>query len=907
MYRISVIYLLLFFLVASLLAGTTGKIAGFIRDKDNKEPLIGVNIQLQGTNMGAATDAEGFFFITNIPPGKYVLQITYIGYTTVQVENVIVTVDHTTEVNMELEASSIELDETITVIAERPLIQKDATSRRSIVEGNQISDILPVNTVQGVLALQAGAVSGEGGEIHIRGGRSGEIGYLVDGTYVRDPFDNTLGGRVDVEAIQEMEMISGTFNAEYGNAMSAIVNLVTKEGSNDYKFKLQYESPMLNESPYHQKDWLLQTDEVKNLPPEEQKQYRDAVRLPNGESAYRQFRVADSRFSPTLTGLDVMGKFNGSVSGPVPLFQKMKFFLSTTLQNENSYLPYGFTLDRIVSGKLNYDLTTAFKVQFSADWSNSWYQDYDHQYKYWQYFDEINNGGYPLTRDYKTRFSLKTTHTLSKSTYYTLSLSYLRNKYRDTVDDKLVLTDPNTGELLYSEYVTRSYYQGIEGNFRPGDVRYWTNTDSKTFDVDADIVSQATNHHQVKGGVEFRQHEISRHRIGMPPRGLLEYFTKKPYEFAVYLQDKIELAYLVMNLGLRFDFYDPQDSYYPDPARILLLTTDPDGQSIITTVPEQDVKPKYKLSPRIGLAHPISATTVFHFAYGHFFQIPRYYDLFRDNDLDDIVVNDALVGNPGLEPEKTVAFEAGFKQQLGQDYALDIAAYYKDISNLISSFYYFSGRDYTIFINADYGKVQGVDVSLTKRYSNYFSGALNYTFMIAKGNESDPIEGYSSYREDDAHLKPNRNFYLDFDRRHTVSLNLDVRFPGNFGPSLLGVNPLGDFSMNFLLTAAAGLPYTPTSRDPDATIAPEKNSARKPGVNQLDLRITKDIHVWNTIFRFYVRGENVLDRINVVRVWTATGKAWDGGPTSNYPKDRQANPESVDVRRRIYLGLIVRF
>jgi outer membrane receptor protein involved in Fe transport len=313
------------------------------------------------------------------------------------------------------------------------------------------------------------------------------------------------------------------------------------------------------------------------------------------------------------------------------------------------------------------------------------------------------------------------------------------------------------------------------------------------------------------------------------------------------------------------------------------------------------------LSPRIGLAHPITATTVFHFAYGHFFQVPRYYDLYRNDDLEDILVNDALVGNPGLEPEKTVAFEAGFKQQLGETYALDITAYYKDISNLISSFYYFSGRDYTIFINADYGRIQGVDVSLNKRYSNFFAGALNYTFMIAQGNESDPIEGYSLYREDDAHLKPNRNFYLDFDRRHSLSLNLDVRFPGQFGPAVLGFYPLGHFAMNILYTAASGLPYTPSSRDPDASIEPEKNSARKPGVSQLDLRISKEIYWWKTVFNVYLRVQNLFDNINVLRVWTATGKPWDQGPTSNYPKDRQANPESVDIRRMVYLGLIVRF
>jgi outer membrane receptor protein involved in Fe transport len=891
----------------NLFAGTTGKIAGFLTDKSTGEPLIGVNISLPEINMGAATDGDGFYFINNVPPGSHLLEITYLGYKNVTVENVTVTVDHTTELNVDLEEAAIEFDETITVVAERPMIQKDATSKRSVVDGNQIADVLPVNSVQEVLSLQAGVVSDEDGQIHIRGGRVGEVGFLVDGTYVRDPFDNTAGGRVDVEAIQEMELISGTFNAEYGNAMSGIVNIVTKDGGSDYKFKLQYESPMLNESPYHRPDWLLFTDDVKNLPEAEKEKYKDAVRLPTGESAYRKFRVVDSQFSPTLTGIDAYGKFNGSISGPMPFARKMNFFISSTLANEDSYLPYSFSLDRIVSGKIIYTMIPTIKFQFSADWSDRWYQDYNHQYKYWQYFNDLDNGSYPLLRDLKYRYSLKATHTLNPSTYYVFNLSFVKNKYKYSIDNKLVLTNANSGELEYSEYITRGYYQGIEGNFRTGDVRYWTGNDSKTYDFDVDLVSQVTRHHLIKAGAEYRLHNIFRHRIGMPPRQRLEYFTKKPYEFAIYVQDKIELAYLVMNLGLRFDMYSPNDLYYVDPGNIIQVITDPGGGSSITTVPQENVKAQYKLSPRIGLAHPITTTTVFHFAYGHFFQIPRYYDLYRNDDLEDVLDNDALIGNPGLAPEETVAFEAGFKQQLGQDYAIDITAYYKDINNLISSQYFFSGRDYTIFINADYGRIQGVDVSLNKRYSNFFSGAINYTFLIARGNESDPIEGYSLYREDDAHLKPNRNFYLDFDRRHSLSMNLDVRFPRRFGPSMLGFRPLANFGMNFLFTAATGLPYTPTSRDPDATIAPEKNSARKPGVSQLDLRISKEFYWWRSVFNLYLRAQNLFDNINVLRVWTATGKPWDQGPTSNYPKDRQANPENVDIRRVIRLGLIVRF
>jgi len=822
------------------------------------------------------------------------------GYNNVQVENIKVTVDQTTEIKIEMSQTVMDM-ETVTIVAERPLVRKDITSKNAVIDGNMITDVLPVSTVNEVLALQAGIVTDENGTIHIRGGRTGEVTYLVDGTYIKDPFDNTLGGNVDVEAIQEMEVISGTFNAEYGNALSGIVNIVTKEGSPEYKFKLQYESPMLNASPYHQADWLLDSDVTKGLSALEKEKYLDAVRYENGESVYEHKSVFSSKFSPDKTIIDLPGKFNSSLSGPIPFVKNAFMFVSGTFRNENSYLPYGFNLERVLSSKLIYKPIMSLKFQLNYDWSNRWYQNYDHQYKYWTYMEDTEQGSYPIWADFKNRLTGKITHTMNQSTFYTLSLSRVYNYAKREIEKRTVVTDPNTGELISSDYLTRGYYQGAEGNFRNGDDRYWYRTKSTTYDVDFDITSQVNRYHQVKSGVEYRIHDIFRHRIGMPPRSRKEFFNQEPFEFALYLQDKIELDYVVMNVGLRVDYFNAQAFYYPDPGNILLTQTDETGQSILTTVSQEKTPAKFKLSPRIGLAHPITETTVFHFAYGHFFQSPRYYDLYRNSELSDLLANDALVGNAGLDPEETVSFESGFKQQLGADYSIDVTAYYKDISNLISSFYYFSGRDYTIFINADYGRVKGLDLTLNKRHSDYFSGSLNYTFMIAKGNESDPTEGYSQYREEKAHLKPNRNFYLDFDRRHSLNLNLNLTFPENFNFS-----PLKNVSANFLFTAASGLPYTPSSRDPEATVLPEKNSARKGWTRQLDIRFSKVFHLQKLKLDTYLRIQNIFDNINVLRVWSRTGDPWDQGPTSNYTKDRQANPENVDIRRTIRAGIIIR-
>ena len=341
--------LFLLMIAGSVFAGTTGKIVGTVSQQRDGEPLVGVNVAILGLGMGAATDADGYFFITNVPPGSYTLQISYIGYQTVEYRNVNVSVDQTTEVRVPMQETTVQLENAITVVAERPLIQKDITSKRSVIDGSQIADKLPVSTLNEVLAIQSGVTRDEDGGIHIRGGRLGEVTYLVDGTYVRNPFDNSLGGNVDVEAIQEMEVISGTFNAEYGNALSGVVNIVTKEGSPEYKFKLQYESAQLNSSPYHQADWQLQLDDVKSLTPDQQSDFRDLVRS-NGESAYRDFDLFDNSITGNIVGVDVAGKLNASVSGPVPgSGNNAHSFVAGSFRNEDSPLPYGFVLDCVLS------------------------------------------------------------------------------------------------------------------------------------------------------------------------------------------------------------------------------------------------------------------------------------------------------------------------------------------------------------------------------------------------------------------------------------------------------------------------------------------------------------------------------------------------------------------------------
>jgi outer membrane receptor for ferric coprogen and ferric-rhodotorulic acid len=230
------ILLLTLLIPCFIYAGTTGKLSGTIKDAQTGEPLIGANIVIEGTNFGAATNINGEYVILNISPGRYNVKFSFIGYETTIMQDVVITVDQTTILQIELNPQTIMVDEII-VTARTPLIQKDVTSSISVITREEIES-LPVATFTELLSLQAG-VSGSGSNLHVRGGRSNEVAYMIDGTIVVDPLLGGLATNINNDAIQEMSLLSGAFNAEYGNSLSGVVNIVTRDGADKFSGKVE--------------------------------------------------------------------------------------------------------------------------------------------------------------------------------------------------------------------------------------------------------------------------------------------------------------------------------------------------------------------------------------------------------------------------------------------------------------------------------------------------------------------------------------------------------------------------------------------------------------------------------------------------------------------------------------------
>lgn len=232
------LFVLILFLLAAFSIGevyaNTGKIAGQVKDKSTNEPLPGVNIIVEGTNTGASTDADGYFFIINLPPDTYTLKVEMIGYATSIMENVKVNVNQTTTANFLLETEAVE-GQTVVIEATRPVVQLDVSSSQRIVTQEVIQD-RPLENLEEILSTEAGiqlSASNEGTGLIVRGGGLNETDIVVDGLSTRNERNQQPVTNLSLTAIQEVEILTGGFNAEYGDIRSGLINVTTREGSLD--------------------------------------------------------------------------------------------------------------------------------------------------------------------------------------------------------------------------------------------------------------------------------------------------------------------------------------------------------------------------------------------------------------------------------------------------------------------------------------------------------------------------------------------------------------------------------------------------------------------------------------------------------------------------------------------------
>ncbi len=284
----------------------------------------------------------------------------------------------------------------------------------------------------------------------------------------------------------------------------------------------------------------------------------------------------------------------------------------------------------------------------------------------------------------------------------------------------------------------------------------------------------------LKAGFQYRSLTLDQYDVQLlyltPP--YITQYRRGPTEAAIYIQDKIEYAHLVVNLGLRFDTSNAgevpfwRDPYSPIDGRGNLIL-DP---SYPETAPINYSGRRRELSPRVGLSHPLSERTVLYLNYGHFYQIPVYRNMYIQGTLRDSV---PLIGNPT-------------SNLVGTQY---IPAFFRGISN---------PYDYTVFVNYDYATARGIDASISRRLRGNWSGRLNYSWLDARTNRDDPWSGYRGGHE--LENSPKRSRPAKWDQPHTVAASLNLNLPEGSGPMVAGIRPFERLIMS--------LTYRGTHRPP---------------------------------------------------------------------------------------------
>lgn len=756
-------------LSVAALAGTRGKISGKVLDGKTGEPLPGANVNINAvwlndkpaemaTPMGAVTDGNGDFVILNMNPGFYNIQVRYIGYTSKIFEKVEVSINRTTAITARLEQTVI-TGQAVTVTAVRDVIQKDMTSSMRTISSDQMEK-LNLESVGAVVALQPGVVEG-----HFRGGRAGEVAYLVEGIQ--------SGLSLDADVVQEVEVISGTFNAEYGKVMSGIVNVAAKEGGTKYTGDVKlFTSNYYTNHPYIglKKEDIFHATELR---------FNVGGLIPFSKGKMTFFLYGRNSASDGLYyGIRRYNMWDYTkVSTSTPREQWIDIHTGDMAE-----VPMSEGTSSDVTANIIWRAPMNIKVGLLYQYGQSQGQGYSHAYKYTP--DRTNT-------NWSTQRSaiLSLTHTLSKRAFHELKASYT-----DLWSQSSRFKDPYDPGYVHDKYSTS------QGGFTTGgnDKGFSYNSNDR-LEFKYDLTWQAATHHELKMGadlVRMTRHPYSfslQNKYKNTPYEADLYeptiwgqettytneYIKHPQEFSAYVQDKSEFDELVINYGLRYDWFDPNTIYPTDirnPANKIEGTRHTDYA---------EAKPQYQVSPRIGLSYSVASAAALHFSYGHFFQIPDYGRMYENPDYEVASLNYAsTIGNPNIKAEKTVKYELGLQLQVMERMVLNTTIYYHDIYNLESKrpVETYDAIIFGYYINKDYASTKGVTVSMDYSTRNLVFNA-NYTLQYAEGNASDPS---ANFLKAAGSVDPIKKFVpLDWDQRHTV--NLAAAYHGsNYGLSLQG-------------------------------------------------------------------------------------------------------------------------
>ena len=935
-------------LLPALLLAQDGKLRGRITDRDSGEPLVGANVFVEGTNLGAACDINGDYVILSVRPGVYSLRVSYVGYNQLTMSNVRVSAGITTTQDFKLTSSAIQV-QAVEIVAERPLIQRNTTNTVRITTQEEINQ-LPVRGVQNILALQAGVVQ-QAGNLYVRGGRSGEVAYYIDGAPTTNPYFNNNLTTIVQEAVEEIQLQAGGYTAEFGGSNSGIVKTNLRTGGTAYKGSVSYET-----------DDLAKPGE-KFLGTSSQG-YRNIVATFGGPvpgvdklrffGAYQNNFVRQrQRTWVTPFSFDLLSDTFDPRGAGQPLPSPITF--------EENYLPKSWQDNHNAQGTLELDLSSV-KIRLSGSY---------------QYTDQPNGGTWPAAlfnyfrqKRFSTTYEkdimagFRLTHVLDPSTYYEISASMLDRKtetldpdfgnvwqkWTDSVENAAIgytgfrsrwsgpagysvingfdLAHENTPNNGYNIQTQRSFGGGIDltrqmnknwelkagGRFDTWVMRNYSVTPSGYM---AFLYGNHGEKVQTFTNAETRRAQIGRagtvNNYGYDIDGnLVDDGLDAPYKpmfLAGYLQNKLEFRDVILNIGLRYEYFKPNHKTFPDPLVAVEdfdVANDVINQGALVPAPEFQL-----LLPRVSFSFPVTDATVFYAQYGKYAQMPSLNQLYVGTVVLSRTVSPSSRGNAYLTPvgylmtpERTTQYEMGIRQMITQDFAMTLSGFYKDtrdqlqVRNVTTSQGVSLYRAYT---NEDFGTTKGIELTLELRKtpSSFLSARVNYTLSDARGTGSNPTAAFGII-EQGIGRQINSVNPLAFNQTHRGMVLIDYRWPGQKGDYERYGGVLAGLGGSLLFSFNSGHPYTkikalsslgqsdawtvgtyPT-QDPRYSYPAEPiNTSSTPFFFNIDLSVGKVFPLGPLTMELYADITNLLNTKQVINVYPTTGSDSDDGWLNN--------------------------
>ncbi|MGB2868603.1 MAG: carboxypeptidase-like regulatory domain-containing protein [Bacteroidota bacterium] len=968
MFRKLTVAITVLFLLPVLALAQDGKLRGKVTDKESGEPLIGANVVVEGTNLGAPTDVNGEYIILSVPTGVYTIKASYIGYAGFTITNVRVSSNLTTTQDIKLSSTAIQV-QGIEITAERPLVQRNTTNTIRFQTQEDIKNI-PFRGLQNILALNAGVIL-QNGNLYVRGGRNGEVSYYLEGANTTNPITNTQNVGVIQEAIEEVQLQAGGYTAEFGGSNSAIVRTTLRSGTSDYHISLDYQTDdfvkpggkFLGTTNFGFRNGVatisgpLGDKSVRFFVAGQHSYIRDRNQRWVVPFSFENLRVdnTSSRYRPGLPA-----DSQAVLPGPVAFTE--------------NFIPGSSDLTNSIQGTLSLDFQP-FKIRFAGSYSGRVLP----QDKTWP-------GGLAnifrlrtRERDINTAFGeMKLTHVVTPTTFYEVAVSY-QNVSDRTFDPKMEgisgpaptpitvagqaytpsfvdnwnwYADSTVSEQLgytgfrrrFSGPLAWNTIYGFGFNDPNTPVNSYNRQSQSSLGFTADLTSQISPTFELKLGGKLESWTARNYAVGNIGAAMEELYSttgavpstytdmstlaitlaksgqasfnyygydvfgnevdsgpdgpQKPTFASAYVQNKIEVRDLVLNVGLRYEYYDTKAKTFADPT--LPDSSFNTGLDVIDQSKLVSADPFSLVLPRVSFSFPVTDRTVFYAMYGKYAQLASLNQLYVGNTLLSRTISPVSRGNAYLtpvgflmKPERTTQYEMGFRQQLSDNLAFSLTGFYKDLRDQLSLRSYLNANGiplYNAYVNEDFGTTKGLELTLDLRRTERLAARISYTLSDARGTGSNSRSAQGA-QESNIGIPSSFINPLDFNQTHRGTVMLDYRFnEGDGGPILEGVG------INALFTFSSGHPYTKLAAlkdlgqasawsvgvyplsDPRFSHPVEPiNASTTPWIFNIDLNLSKTFFFGGFTGELYVNILNALNTKQVLYVYPTTGTSTDDG------------------------------